>query len=184
MGVGVIYVMTHDSIGLGEDGPTHQPIEHLAALRAMPGLYVCGRAARVETAECWALALQRSDGPSLLALTRQSLPLLRREPHAENRSARGAYVLAEADGERQVTVLATGSEVSVAMAAREALAQDGINAAVGSMPCWELFEKAPQEYQDTVLGSAPRVAVVAAARFGWDRGLCPRGAFGCLLGFR
>ncbi len=183
MGVGVIYVMTHDSIGLGEDGPTHQPIEHLAALRAMPGLYVCRPADPVETAECWALALQRRDGPSLLALTRQSLPLLRREPDAENRSARGAYVLAEADGERQVTLLATGSEVSVAMAAREALAQDGISAAVVSMPCWELFEKAPQEYQDTVLGSAPRVAVEAAVRFGWDRWLGSRGAFVGMKGF-
>src|ERR1700738_1517429 len=139
MGAGVIYVMTHDSIGLGEDGPTHQPVEHLAALRAMPGLYVCRPADPVETAECWAWALQRRDAPSLLALTRQSLPLLRREPDAENRSARGAYVLAGAEGERQVTLLATGSEVSVAMAAREVLATDGVRAAVVSMPCWELF---------------------------------------------
>ena len=183
MGAGVIYVMTHDSIGLGEDGPTHQPVEHLAALRAMPGLYVYRPADPVETAECWALALQRRDAPSLLALTRQSLPLLRREPDAENRSARGAYVLAEADGERQVTLLATGSEVSVAMAAREVLATDGVRAAVVSMACWELFEKAPQEYQDTVLGSAPRVAVEAAVRFGWDRWLGPRGAFIGMEGF-
>ncbi len=183
MGVRVIYVMTHDSIGLGEDGPTHQPVEHLAALRAMPGLYVYRPADPVETAECWALALQRLDAPSLLALTRQSLPLLRREPDAENRSARGAYVLAEADGERQVTLLATGSEVSVAMAAREALAKDGVGAAVVSMPCWHLFEKAPQEYQKTVLGSAPRVAVEAAVEFGWDRWLGPRGAFIGMEGF-
>jgi transketolase len=183
MGVGVIYVMTHDSIGLGEDGPTHQPVEHLAALRAMPGLYVCRPADPVETAECWALALQRRDGPSLLALTRQSLPLLRREPDAENRSARGAYVLAEADGQRQVTLLATGSEVCVAMAAREALAQGGIRAAVVSMPCWEIFDKAPKEYQAAVLGSAPRVGVEAAVRFGWDRWLGPRGAFIGMEGF-
>jgi transketolase len=183
MGVRVIYVMTHDSIGLGEDGPTHQPVEHLAALRAMPGLYVYRPADPVETAECWALALQRRNGPSLLALTRQSLPLLRREPDAENRSARGAYVLAEADGERQVTLLATGSEVSVAMAAREALAQDGLRAAVVSMPCWEIFDKAPKEYRDAVLGSAPRVAVEAAVRFGWDRWLGPRGAFIGMEGF-
>jgi transketolase len=140
MGVGVIYVMTHDSIGLGEDGPTHQPIEHLAALRAMPGLHVFRPADAVETAECWALSLQRRDGPSLLALTRQSLPLLRHESTEGNRSARGAYVLAEAEGARHVTLLATGSEVSIAMAAREILAQDGIVAAVVSMPCWELFE--------------------------------------------
>jgi transketolase len=183
MGAGVIYVMTHDSIGLGEDGPTHQPVEHLAALRAMPGLYVCRPADPVETAECWALALQRRDAPSLLALTRQSLPLLRREPDAESRSARGAYVLAEADGERQVTLLATGSEVSVAMAAREALAKEGVRAAVVSMPCWEIFDKAPKEYQDAVLGSAPRVAVEAAVRFGWDRWLGPRGAFIGMEGF-
>jgi transketolase len=183
MGVRVIYVMTHDSIGLGEDGPTHQPVEHLAALRAMPGLYVCRPADPVETAECWVLALQRRDGPSLLALTRQSLPLLRREPDAENRSARGAYVLAEADGERQVTLLATGSEVSVAMTAREALTQEGIRAAVVSMPCWEIFDKAPKEYQDAVLGSAPRVAVEAAVRFGWDRWLGTRGAFIGMEGF-
>jgi transketolase len=183
MGVRVIYVMTHDSIGLGEDGPTHQPVEHLAALRAMPGLYVCRPADPVETAECWALALQRRDGPSLLALTRQSLPLLRHKPDAENRSARGAYVLAEADGQRQITLLATGSEVSVAITAREALARDGIRAAVVSMPCWEIFDKAPREYQDAVLGSAPRVGVEAAVRFGWDRWLGPRGAFIGMEGF-
>ncbi len=182
MGAGVIYVMTHDSIGLGEDGPTHQPVEHLAALRAMPGLYVYRPGDPIETAECWALALERY-GPSLLALTRQSLPLLRREPDAENRSARGAYVLAEADGKRQVTFLSTGSEVCVAMAAREVLATDGIRAAVVSMPCWELFEKASQEYQNAVLGSAPRVAVEAAVEFGWDRWLGPRGAFIGMEGF-
>jgi transketolase len=183
MGAGVIYVMTHDSIGLGEDGPTHQPVEHLAALRAMPGLYVYRPADPVETAECWALALQRRDAPSLLALTRQSLPLLRHKPEAENCSARGAYVLAEADGQRQITLLATGSEVSVAITAREALARDGIRAAVVSMPCWEIFDKAPREYQDAVLGSAPRVGVEAAVRFGWDRWLGPRGAFIGMEGF-
>ena len=183
MGVGVIYVMTHDSIGLGEDGPTHQPVEHLAALRAMPGLYVYRPADAVETAECWALALQRRDVPSLLALTRQALPLLRFEAGSENRSARGAYVLAEADGPRRVTLLATGSEVSVAMAARDALARDHIGAAVVSMPCWELFEQAPKEYRETVLGTAPRVAVEAAVQFGWERWLGPRGAFIGMTGF-
>jgi transketolase len=183
MGAHVIYVMTHDSIGLGEDGPTHQPIEHLAALRAMPGLYVYRPADAVETAECWALALHRRDAPSLLALTRQALPLLGSEPASENRSARGAYVLAEADGSRQVTLLATGSEVSVAMSAREALAQDHISAAVVSMPCWELFEQAPKEYRDTVLGTAPRVAVEAAVQFGWERWLGPRGAFIGMQGY-
>ena len=183
MGVRVIYVMTHDSIGLGEDGPTHQPVEHLAALRAMPGLYVYRPADAIETAECWALALQRRDAPSLLALTRQSLPLLRHEPSSENRSARGAYVLAEADGGRQVTLLATGSEVSLAMAAREALARDGIGAAVVSMPCWELFREAPREYRDMVLGSAPRVAVEAAVALAGTAGSEPRGAFIGMTGF-
>jgi transketolase len=183
MGAHVIYVMTHDSIGLGEDGPTHQPIEHLAALRAMPGLYVYRPADAVETAECWALALHRRDAPALLALTRQSLPLLRGDVGSENRSARGAYVLAEADGPRQVTLLATGSEVSIAMAAREALAKDHIGVAVVSMPCWELFEQAPKEYRDTLLGSAPRVAVEAAVQFGWERWLGPRGAFIGMQGY-
>ena len=177
MGAGVVYVMTHDSIGLGEDGPTHQPVEHLAALRAIPGLYVYRPADAVETAECWALALHRRDAPSLLALTRQALPLLRREPSPENLSARGAYVLAEVDGSRQVTLLASGSEVSVAMEARQALAKDGIRAAVVSMPCWELFEAEPDEYRKAVLGEAPRIAVEAAVRLGWDRWLGPRSAF-------
>jgi len=183
MGLGVIYVMTHDSIGLGEDGPTHQPVEHLAALRAMPGLYVYRPADAVETAECWALALQRRDAPSLLALTRQTLPLLRQGAASENLSAHGAYVLAEANGPRQITLLATGSEVSIAAAAQNALARDGTRAAVVSMPCWELFEKQSKEYRGGVLGSAPRVAVEAAVQFGWERWLGPRGAFIGMTGF-
>jgi transketolase len=175
--LGVIYVMTHDSIGLGEDGPTHQPIEQLAALRAIPRLRVFRPADPVETAECWALAMQERHAPSILALTRQSVPLLRTEAGGENRSARGAYVLAEADGPRRVTFLATGSEVGLVMTAREALAKDGIAAAVVSMPCWELFERQPEDYRNTVLGTAPRVGVEAAVRFGWDRWLGPRSAF-------
>ena len=175
--LGVVYVMTHDSIGLGEDGPTHQPVEHLAALRAIPRLLVFRPADAIETAECWALALHRRDTPSVLALTRQGLPLLRREASAENRSARGAYVLAEADGGRQVTLLATGSEVSLAIEARAALAKDGVRAAVVSMPCWRLFEREPREYQDAVLGSVPRVAVEAAVEFGWERWIGRHGAF-------
>jgi transketolase len=173
----VIYVMTHDSIGLGEDGPTHQPIEHLAALRAIPRLQVFRPADAVETAECWQLALKSQHAPSVLALTRQGLPLLRLDPAAENYSAHGAYVLVEADGPRQVTLLATGSEVAIAVAARGLLAAQGVRAAVVSMPCWELFEKQNRGYQETVLGSAPRVAVEAAMRLGWDRWLGPRGAF-------
>jgi transketolase len=177
MEAGVIYVMTHDSIGLGEDGPTHQPIEHLAALRAMPRLQVFRPADAIETAECWALALKSRYAPSVLALTRQGLPLLRTRAEGENRCARGAYLLAEANGPRRATLLATGSEVSVAMAARDLLAKDGIAAAVVSMPCWELFDNEPEDYRKSVLGDAPRVGVEAAVRFGWDRWLGPRGAF-------
>jgi transketolase len=131
----------------------------------------------VETAECWALALKKRHAPSIMALTRQGLPLLRTEPGHENRSAMGAYVLAEAAGERQVTLLATGSEVSIAMEARDALAKDGIRAAVVSMPCWELFEAQPEAYRNAVLGAAPRVGVEAAVRLGWDRWLGQRSAF-------
>jgi transketolase len=173
----VIYVMTHDSIGLGEDGPTHQPVEHLAALRAMPHLMVYRPGDAVETAECWQLALENRHAPAILALTRQPLPLQRTEPHTENRCAKGAYVLAEADGARQVTLLATGSEVAIAMDARAALAAQGIYTAVVSMPCWKLFEAQDEAYHKSVLGSAPRVGVEAAVRLGWDRWLGERSAF-------
>jgi transketolase len=184
MGRRVIYVMTHDSIGLGEDGPTHQPIEHLASLRAMPNLNVFRPADPVETAECWELALGAAGMPSVLALTRQAVPLLRGEAGGENRSARGAYVLAEAEsGTRDVTILATGSEVGIAMDARALLAKDGIRAAVVSMPCWELFANEPVAYRDGVLGSAPRVGVEAAVSFGWDRWLGDGGAFVGMQGF-
>jgi transketolase len=181
--LGVVYVMTHDSIGLGEDGPTHQPIEHLAALRAMPNLNVFRPADAIETAECWEVALKNRDTPSILALTRQGLPLLRTAVDPENRSAKGAYVLAEADGTRHVTLFATGSEVSIAVAARDALAADGIRAAVVSMPCWELFERQDEAYHTLVLGSAPRVGVEAAVRLGWDRWLGPNSAFIGMDGF-
>jgi transketolase len=183
IGIRVVYVMTHDSIGLGEDGPTHQPVEHLASLRAMPNLAVFRPCDGVETAECWALALTSRETPSILALTRQGLPTLRRDGGAENRSARGAYVLAEAEGARRVTLLATGSEVSIAMAARDLLKARGIAAAVVSMPCWELFERQDEAYRRSVLGTAPRVAVEAAIGFGWDRWLGPDGAFIGMTGF-
>jgi transketolase len=176
----VIYVMTHDSIGLGEDGPTHQPVEHVAALRAIPHLLVFRPADAVETAECWALALKHQHNPSILALTRQPLPLLRTAPPQgsdSNLCARGAYVLSETSRARQVTLLATGSEVSIAAAASGLLAAEGIGVAVVSMPCWELFEAQPEEYRQTVLGEAPRVAVEAAVRLGWDRWLGERSAF-------
>jgi transketolase len=172
----VIYVMTHDSIGLGEDGPTHQPVEQLAALRAIPHLQVFRPADAVETAECWELALAHTDRPSILALTRQPVPASRKDA-GENRSARGAYVLAEADGARKITLLATGSEVGIAMTAREQLAAKGVAAAVVSMPCWQLFEAQDDAYRRAVLGTAPRVAVEAAVEFGWNRYIGDRGRF-------
>jgi len=184
MGVRVIYVMTHDSIGLGEDGPTHQPVEHLAALRAIPNLNVFRPADAVEVAECWELALAATKTPSVLALTRQAVPALRRDGGAENRSAKGAYVLAEAQGgARDVTLLATGSEVGLAIEAREALAKDGIGAAVVSMPCWELFAGQSVAYRAQVLGRAPRVAVEAAVAQGWERWLGEDGSFIGMSGF-
>ena len=178
-----IFVMTHDSIGLGEDGPTHQPVEHLAALRAIPNLLTLRPADAVETAECWQIALERVNGPSVLALTRQNVPTLRTEHTDENRSARGAYVLAEAEGERRVTLLATGSEVSLAMEARKALQADGVGTAVVSMPSWELFEAQDDGYKASVLGTGVRVAVEAAIRLGWDRWLGANGAFVGMTGF-
>ncbi len=177
MGQRVIYVMTHDSIGLGEDGPTHQPIEHLAALRAMPNLNVYRPADSVECAECWEFALASADTPSILALTRQGLPLLRGDHDDANLSARGAYVLREADGGRDVTLLATGSEVGLAVEAAQLLAQGGIRAAVVSMPCWELFRAQPTEYRESVLGTAPRLGVEAAAALGWHEWLGASGRF-------
>ncbi len=164
----VVHVLTHDSIGLGEDGPTHQPVEHLAALRAIPNLWVLRPADAVETAECWELALARTDGPSVLALTRQNVPALRADA-AANRSAKGAYVLAPAPGERALTLLATGSEVSLAVAAKARLDAAGIATAVVSMPSWELFEAQEPTYRAEVLGGAPRVAIEAATAFGWTR---------------
>ncbi|HJU17264.1 MAG TPA: transketolase [Stellaceae bacterium] len=183
MELGVTYVMTHDSIGLGEDGPTHQPVEHLAGLRAIPHLRVYRPADAVETAECWELALQRRHGPSVLCLTRQPLPLLRTAADSGNRSSRGAYVLAEAEGRREVSLLATGSEVALALAARDLLAKDSIAAAVVSMPCWEIFAEEPEAYRAAVLGEAPRVGVEAAVGFGWERWLGTRSAFVGMTGF-
>jgi len=178
MGQRVVYVFTHDSIGLGEDGPTHQPIEHLAMLRATPNLNVFRPADIIETAECWELALKSSNRPSVLALSRQNLPALRADAGTPPLSACGAYVLREAERGRDVTLIATGSEVETALMAADMLrAQHGLDAAVVSMPCWELFEEQDDEYRRTVLGTAPRVAVEAAARLGWDRWIGERGAF-------
>jgi transketolase len=183
MGRRVVYVMTHDSIGLGEDGPTHQPVEQLAALRAMPNLNVFRPADAVEVAECWELALLASGTPSILALTRQGLPALRTKADGENLSAKGAYVLAEASGKRDVTILATGSEVSLAIEAREQLEKGGIHAAVVSMPCWELFATQPDSYRKAVLGPAPRIGVEAAIGMGWERWLGEGGTFIGMSGF-
>jgi transketolase len=169
-------VLTHDSIGLGEDGTTHQPVEHLASLRAMPHVHVYRPADAMETAECWELAIRRSDGPSLLVLTRQALPTLRTDT-AENRCARGGYLLADAEGPRQATLIATGSEVSIAMAARESLAAEGVAVAVVSLPCWELFSQQDDTYRASVLGGAPRLGIEAAGGFGWERWLGNDGVF-------
>jgi len=179
----VIYVMTHDSIGLGEDGPTHQPVEHLAALRAMPNLLVMRPADTVETAECWELALKNSDGPSVLALSRQGLPGLRKDC-AENLSAHGGYILSPADSERQVTLIASGSEVEIALAAQDRLQAKNIPTAVVSMPCWELFDRQPQHYRDEVLGPGTfHVGIEAGLSFGWERYIEPGGAFVGMRGF-
>ena len=168
MGLRVVHVLTHDSIGLGEDGPTHQPVEHLASLRAIPNLFVFRPADAIETAECWELALERRHGPSALALTRQNLPTVRTAPVDANQCARGAYVLSEA-GKRDVTILATGSEVHLALEAAAALKDEGIAAAVVSIPCFERFEEQDEAYREAVLGTAPRIAVEAATPFGWTR---------------
>ncbi|HRY05556.1 MAG TPA: transketolase [Hyphomicrobiaceae bacterium] len=179
----VIYVMTHDSIGLGEDGPTHQPVEHLTMLRATPNTLTFRPADAVETAECWQAALESSDAPSVLALSRQGLPMARTAHADENLSAKGAYVVRDVDGARDVTLLATGSEVEIAINAAELLAGDGIKAAVVSMPCWELFERQDDAYRSAVLGDAPRVGVEAGARLGWDRWIGEKGAFVGMTGF-
>jgi transketolase len=172
MGVPTTYVMTHDSIGLGEDGPTHQPVEHLAMLRATPNMNVFRPADTVETAEAWEIALTSQKTPSVLALTRQNLPTVRTEHKNKNMVAQGAYVLADAEGKRQAILLATGSEVSIALAARDLLQAEGIGTRVVSMPCWELFEEQEESYRKRVLPGGPvRVAIEAGIRFGWDRWL-------------
>ncbi|MFN4057566.1 MAG: transketolase [Roseinatronobacter sp.] len=172
MGVPVTYVMTHDSIGLGEDGPTHQPVEHLAISRATPNTYVFRPADTVETAEAWEIALTAPSTPSVLALSRQNLPTLRTMHTPKNLTAQGAYVLAEANGKAQALLMATGSEVEIAMAAKALLEADGIPTRVVSFPCWELFEDQPEAYRRKVLPAGPvRVAIEAGIRFGWDRWL-------------
>jgi len=176
----VIYIMTHDSIGVGEDGPTHQPIEHLASFRVMPGVHIDRPADANETAVAWRMALERKHGPTLLVLTRQKIPILSPEPVlVENGACRGGYIIEEAEGGApDLLLLATGSEVSVALSARKLLAADGIRARVVSMPCWERFEEQDTSYKEYVLPPSvtARVSVEAAATFGWDRYVGSRGA--------
>ena len=180
MGIPVVYVMTHDSIGLGEDGPTHQPVEHLAISRATPNTYVFRPADLVETAEAWELALSAKTTPSVLALSRQNLPTVRRVHTNSNLTAKGAYVLAEAVGKRQVILMATGSEVEIALKARDLLQAGGIGTRVVSMPCMELFAAQDEAYRRKILPPGPvRVAIEAGVRQGWDRWLLgERGKFG------
>nr|WP_258223550.1 transketolase [Rhodobacter aestuarii] len=182
MGVPVTYVMTHDSIGLGEDGPTHQPVEHLASLRAIPNLNVLRPADAVETAEAWEIAMTAKGTPNLLVLSRQNLPTVRTEHTGENLTARGAYLLRDPEN-RQVTLIATGSEVEIALAAADQLEAEGIRAAVVSAPCFELFAQQSREYVTKVLGTAPRVGCEAALRMGWDLFLGPQDAFVGMTGF-
>lgn len=185
MGERVIYIMTHDSIGLGEDGPTHQPVEHLAALRCIPNLQVFRPADLAETAECWQIALESKHIPSVLALSRQALPTLRTRVIAENLCAQGGYLLAEAtQSPRQVTLLASGSEVAIANEARIALESRDIGTALVSIPCMSLFDRQPVEYRSHVLGTGTlRVAIEAAVRFGWDRYLDEDDIFIGMTGF-
>jgi transketolase len=180
----VIFVMTHDSIGLGEDGPTHQPVEHLAALRTIPNLLVMRPADAIETAECWEIALNRPQQPTLLALSRQSLPALRADGDA-NRSVNGAYLLDPANGPEQVRLFATGSEVSVAREARRLLAERGVNASVVSIPCFELFSEADAAYRREMIGDQGilKVGIEAAIRMGWDSIIGPEGLFIGMHGF-
>jgi transketolase len=183
MGIRVIHVMTHDSIGLGEDGPTHQPVEHLASLRAIPDLLVFRPGDAVETAEAWDCALRAEANPSVLCLSRQALPTFREVAGEANLVARGAYVVVEPEGTRDVTLIATGSEVSLALEAAKLLASDGVEAAVVSAPCFDLFRLQPQEYRAEVLGRAPRVGVEAAVEGDWSRWLGADGEFVGMTGF-
>ncbi len=177
MGERVIHVMTHDSIGLGEDGPTHQPVEHLASLRAMPNMMVFRPCDGIETAECWEIALRNTDGPSTMALTRQKVKSARTSQNDRNLSAQGGYVLSDMTDARAV-IIATGSEVEIALAAQRDLFEQGIPTRVVSMPCMELFEAQNPAYRDETLGGAlPKVAVEAGIRFGWDRWIGGTGDF-------
>lgn len=183
MGQRVIYVMTHDSIGLGEDGPTHQPVEHLAALRAIPNLLVFRPGDAVETAEAWQTALEAKSTPSILALSRQELAQFRSGDMTENKAAKGAYLAADCDGERQITLMASGSEVGIALTAKAMLAETGINAAVVSVPCLDLFFIQDADYRSKILSTTPRIAIEAGLQLGWDRLLSDNDTFIGMTGF-
>src|SRR6185312_7896442 len=184
MGTRVIHVMTHDSIGLGEDGPTHQPVEHLAALRAIPNVNVFRPADLTETAECWQHAVENAEGPSVLALTRQNLPQLRTSFEEKNLSARGAYELAPAKGKAQVSLFASGSEVSLCMSAKAELEKQGIAARVVSVPCLDLFLAQDANYRASVIGDASvNIGCEAAIRMGWDEIIGSNGIFVGMTGF-
>jgi transketolase len=184
MGTGVVYVMTHDSIGLGEDGPTHQPVEHLAALRAIPNMRVFRPCDAVEVAECWELALNRTDGPTVLALTRQNLPQLRTSVPSDNPCSHGAYELVAAQGEAKVSLFATGSEVEIAVAAQKQLAERGIATRVVSVPSLDLLLAQPPERREAIIGKAAvKVAIEAAVRWGWDAVIGQDGGFVGMHGF-
>ena len=184
MGVRTIHVMTHDSIGLGEDGPTHQPVEHVASLRAIPNLLVFRPADRTETAECWQAALEAAHSPSILALTRQNLPRVRATFVEENLSARGAYELSASEGEAKVSIFASGSEVSIALEAQKTLAAQGVPTRVVSVPCLDLFMAQDAAHRAATIGKAPvRVAVEAGIRQGWDAIIGENGIFVGMTGF-
>jgi len=187
MALRVVYVLTHDSIGLGEDGPTHQPVETLPMLRAIPNFNVLRPCDVVEAAECWQIALESKNTPTGMMLSRQGVPTQRKTHNKKNLSAQGAYVLAEGKGgagKRKVTLMATGSEVEIAMEARNILQADGVSTAVVSMPCWELFDAQSPAYQAKVLGkNTVKVGVEAALRFGWDKYLGADGGFVGMTGF-
>jgi transketolase len=184
MGTGVVYVMTHDSIGLGEDGPTHQPVEHLAALRAIPNMRVFRPCDAVETAECWELALNRIDGPTILVLSRQNLPQLRTSAPADNPCSHGGYELVAAQGEAKVSLFATGSEVEIAVAAQKQLTERGIASRVVSVPSLELLLAQPDDKKAAIIGNAPvKIAIEAAVRWGWDAVIGIDGGFVGMHGF-
>jgi len=184
MGIRVIHVGTHDSIGVGEDGPTHQPVEHLAALRAIPNLNVFRPGDAVEAAECWRVALESETTPSVMALSRQKTAACRITASTENLSARGAYEIRPAVGEAKATLFATGTELALALTARDTLQAEGVPTRVVSVPCWRLFEVQDQAYRDAVLGkTSVRVAVEAGVRMGWDRYVGQDGGFVGMTGF-